>query len=273
MILNPSTPSPLRDFSAILSAPPVPVVWDVEPLIVHGDRAMLIGAWGSYKSFLLTHLALHLAIGKDWLGWPIPHPRKVLYIDEDMNVSTADRRARRIGLGMGVEGDVPLRFAKLGWRITDYSPTKLIECVKAWAFVPEVVIIETMRRVLVGDENHNADVSRMWSNLMPLSAEGWTVILSHHMSKGNPEFPRPLRDRQSGGTAILSDVDCGFAVVRQGQSNAVDVTQTKQREGEEVATFTVLVESTGDARQGPITLRRDTTFKTPGENPWGPSPP
>lgn len=231
---------------------------------------MLVGEWGSYKSFLLTHLALHLASGRPWLGWVIPRPRRVLYIDEDMNVTTADRRVRRMAAGMGLDSDLPLRFARLGLRITDYSPRRLIQCLQTWRFVPDVVIIETMRRVLVGDENHNADVSRMWGNLLTLTMEGWTVILSHHMSKGSPESPRPLRDRQSGGTAILSDVDCGFAVTRQGHSNSVDVTQTKQREGEEAATFTAIIESTGDPHDGPITLRRDTTFKnSTGENPWG----
>lgn len=269
MIFDPSTPSPLRSLSTILTIAPQPVDWDMEPLLVHGDRMMFVGEWGSYKSFLLTHLALHLASGSSWLGWTIPKARAVLYIDEDMNTSTADRRVRRLSEGMGLTSDeLPLRFVRLGFRVTDYSPRKLIQCLAAWKFSPDVVIVETMRRVLVGDENHNADVSRMWGNLLTLTAEGWTVILSHHMSKSHPEFPRPLRDRQSGGTAILSDVDCGFAVVRQGHSNAVDVTQTKQREGEESPTFTVLVESTGDPHTGPITLRRDATFKAPTENPW-----
>jgi RecA-family ATPase len=38
------------------------------------------------KSWLLLDPGLHLAAGKPWLGkFSIPHPRKVLYVDEEMS--------------------------------------------------------------------------------------------------------------------------------------------------------------------------------------------
>jgi RecA-family ATPase len=52
---------------------------------------------------------------------------------------------------------------------------------KIGALDPDVVIIETMRRVLKGSENSAEDVAPMWRVLDVLAKAGKTVILSHHM--------------------------------------------------------------------------------------------
>ena len=96
-----SSKSRLLSLPSILQETETPVEWDLVNLIVHGDRAVFYGEWGAYKSFLLYHLALHLAAGKEWLGWKIPMSRRVLYVDEEMNLSTVKRRFRRLIAGMG----------------------------------------------------------------------------------------------------------------------------------------------------------------------------
>ena len=267
-VIDPSK-SRLLSLPSILQEPETPVEWDLVNLIVHGDRAVFYGEWGSYKSFLLYHLALHLAAGKEWLGWKIPTARRVLYVDEEMNLSTVKRRFRRLMAGMGESpADLPLQLlSRVGLHFSDQSAWTLLRCLDRWNFQPDIVVIESMRRVMLGDENHAADVARFWSNLGPLLERGWSVYVSHHMSKPNPERPQALRHRQSGSTDIIAGVDCALAVTRQGKSHAADVTQVKQREGEEAGTFTFLVESSGDVRTGPITLRRDSTFQRQ-ENPW-----
>src|SRR5687767_2559872 len=80
------------------------VDWSVEGLIVNGDRMLLYGEPGSFKSWLLLDLGLHLAAGSRWLGhFNIPSPKKVLYIDEEMSQITLKRRMRRLAIGAGLE--------------------------------------------------------------------------------------------------------------------------------------------------------------------------
>ena len=268
MILDP-TKNPLLSYQTIAESPELPVNWDVEGLLVHGDKCVVYGEWGAYKSFLLYHLALHLAEGADWLGWPIPQQRPVLYIDEEMNLSTVKRRMRRMGQAVGSSKDLPLRMmTRTGLHFTETAAPALLRCLKAWNFSPSVIIVEAMRRVMIGDENHASDVALFWSHLTPLLHAGMTVIVSHHMSKPNQEHPQNLRNRQSGSTDILAGVDCAWAITRQGKSNVGDVTQTKQRDGEEADPWSFIVTSTGDPRMGPIQLVRDKTFTEKGVNPW-----
>src|SRR5262245_20567167 len=88
-----------------------PVDWLIEPLIAKEDRVILYGEFASMKSWLLLHLSLHLAAGKPWLGkFPIPQPKRVLYIDEEMNQRTLRRRIKRLALGAGLqEESLPFR--------------------------------------------------------------------------------------------------------------------------------------------------------------------
>ena len=236
---------------------------------------MLYGEWGAYKSFLLYHLALHLATGRDWLGWKIPEPRRVLYVDEEMSLYTIRLRFHQIARGMGLEvgewGDKLMVLPRVGFHVTETAAPTLIRALGKWGFTPDVVILEALRRVMLGDENQAGNVAAFWRNIAPLVNQGWSLYVSHHMSKPSHEYPRALRDRQSGSTDILAGVDCAIAVTRQGNSNSVDLHPTKQRVGKLADTFTVLVESTGDRWTGPVTVRRDATFKRQDENPWGPS--
>src|SRR5262245_2539774 len=54
----------LLSLDAILSEPIPPVEWVVEPLIGIGNRVVVYGEWGSYKSWGLLDLALRIAAGR-----------------------------------------------------------------------------------------------------------------------------------------------------------------------------------------------------------------
>jgi hypothetical protein len=52
-------------FSSIIQDPLPPIEWDVESLIPHATRTVVFGEYGSMKSWVLLHLALHMA-GRAW---------------------------------------------------------------------------------------------------------------------------------------------------------------------------------------------------------------
>jgi hypothetical protein len=76
----------------------------------------------------------------------------VLYVDEEMSQRVLRRRIKRLVLGMGPIAD-PSMFRALsrhGVRLNAHGTTLLLDGLKATGFDPEVVIIETLRRVFEG---------------------------------------------------------------------------------------------------------------------------
>ena len=74
---------------------------------------------------------------------------------------------------------------------------------------PDVIIIETFRRVLVGGENEADRVAEFWRQVEPLQRAGKTVIISHHMKKPS-NFGSQVRYQASGSTDIIGELNQGM---------------------------------------------------------------
>jgi AAA domain len=248
---------PLISFETIMAGEVPPVEWLVEPLIANGDRVMIYGEFGSFKSWVLPSLALHIAAGRSWLDkFPVPEPKQVLYIDEEMHLRTLTRRIQRLALGMGLHSEsLPLRFlSRFGTRLDATGAARLLFDLEKTGFDPQVVIVETLRRVLRGSENEAKDVGEFWRAVAPLS-KGRSLIVSHHMRKRS-DINNGARERASGSTDILAGADAAFAIQRLGQ-DALVVECTKLREAEEPEPFVVSLYD--EDRDGPMTLRLEGT--------------
>jgi AAA domain len=231
--------------------------WLVEPLISNGSRVVVYGAWGSYKSWGLLDLGLHLATGQAWLGkFPISSARRVLYVDEEMSQRVLRRRIKRLALGMGPITDRSMfrALSRHGVRLNPHGTTLLLDGLKTTAFDPEVVIIETLRRVFEGNENEAKDVAEFWRGVEPIVQPGKTLIISHHMRKPSPNGSNPTRHQASGSTDIMAGVDDALAFVRRGK-DAFTIEHVKCRDGEEVDPFLVGLDEDGDS----VTLRHEGT--------------
>ena len=237
----PGIPPKLISHRHIMDDPIPTVPWLIKPLIATGDKALLYGAWGSFKSWLLMHLALHLAAGVSWLDhFDIPKSKKVLYLDEEMSETTFRRRWQQLAHGAGL-ADVDLSFnlySQPGIVLNSQGAHTLLANLERAEFLPDVIVGETIRRLLPGNENEAQDVAQFWRDLTPLLGDSRTLILSHHMSKPNPGYPKPVRDRASGSTDIMAGVDAAFAIQKQ-SSGLLKVEQVKSRATEEVGAFTV----------------------------------
>jgi RecA-family ATPase len=143
-------------------------VWDVEPLIVQGDRVIIHGEFGSLKSWLLLHLGLNLAAGHSWLGkFSISQPRRVLYVDEEMNERTLRRRVKRLGQRASLT-NIPIPFqmlSRVGVGFDEKGADKLLKALAGAGFDPDVIIVDALRRVLLGNENQAEDVGQFWRNV------------------------------------------------------------------------------------------------------------
>jgi len=244
----------LITFHSIMHEPLPPVDWLVETIIPAGNRGVLFGEFGCYKSWLLLHLGLHIAAGRTWLGeFPIPQPRSVLFIDEEMSQVELRRRVKQLAEGAGLHTeDLPFRaVSHAGLRFDDKSILHLLEELRQEEFDPDVIIVEVFRRVLLGSENDAKDVNTFWQAVAPVFTAGKTLIISHHMRKPGPMGAGDNRYRASGSTDILAGADCSFAVTRRGE--LVTVECIKQRSGPETLPFDVKLDEP-QGKDGPKEL-------------------
>jgi len=74
--------------------PPIEQV--IEPWLTTGGLAMVAGARGVGKTFFALSVAYAIAQGEDFLGFTVPRPCKVLYVDGDMDPLELQQRLRAI---------------------------------------------------------------------------------------------------------------------------------------------------------------------------------
>jgi AAA domain len=218
------------------------VDWVIEGLIARRETAVGYGPPGSMKTWLFLGLALACAAGKRWLDrFPIPKKQKVLYIDMEMPEPTLRRRIKRLGLGMGLDLEAELPFRALSQpRFVQFDgswPHRLLrEASGNWSFDPEVIIVDSLRRVLVGSENNADEVAKFWSNAAILTGAGKTLILTHHTRKAGINGKGDAQERASGSTYIVGGADVSLCIDRAAGDVSV-VEMTKARSAEEIDPF------------------------------------
>jgi hypothetical protein len=227
----------------VLKEPLPPIDWDVEPLVAHGNRVVVYGEFGCGKSWALLDLAIHLALGDSWLDrFTIAQPRSVLYLDEEMPDRTLRTRLKKLANGLGLPDSacIPLWLGShLGLKLgAPHAIDYLLAELRKYDIDPDVIIVETLRRVITGSENDAEDVGRMWDALDPLVRADKTLILSHHMRKPSQNGSGAVRHKASGSTDILAGADAGFAVTRS-TKDSMTIECVKSRVVEEPPAFMV----------------------------------
>ena len=246
-----------RSYADIVGNPLPPVEYDVEPLIVCGARVLIYAEPGVGKTWLGLDLALSLAAGRKWMGqFAVPSPRRVLYLDEEMGQHSLERRIHRLGNGTEIADNVPFRaLSRPGLTFTTEGVSHLLSAFATESFDPQVVVVDSLRRVLVGSENDAEAVAAFWRITKRLYEER-TFVIIHHMKKPNPQGANDSRYRASGSTDLLAGPDAAFAITLA-RGDAMLVECVKNRHGVEPDPF--LVSLYDDANDGPIFLRYDGT--------------
>ncbi|MDR4470334.1 MAG: helicase RepA family protein [Nitrospira sp.] len=259
----------LVSFDAIMRDPLPRIDWVVDRLIPVQSRMVVFGEYRSMKSWTLLDLSLHIAAGRPWLDtFAIPRAKSVLYLDEEMPEHELRRRVKRMGQGMGLpDGPIPFRaVSHLGVRFSVYKVEALLTELRAVGFEPDIIVVETLRRVLVGNENEATHVGEFWHSVAPILAAGKTLIISHHMKKPNAQHQDAVRHRASGSTDILAGADLAYAITRD--QDELTIRCEKNRVAPEIEAFKVqLVTEGSDEEQSPVTMRYIGTPPTGEEAP------
>lgn len=245
----------LVSFDSIMREPLPPIEWLVESLIPAETRTVVFGEFASMKSWVLLDLCIHIAAGRPWLDtFTVTRPQSVLFIDEEMSARELRRRVKRLGEGMGLH-ELPIPFqaiSHLGMRFQDGKVEALLDALSQVNFDPDIIVVETLRRVLDGNENEAADVGQFWQSVAPILTAGKTLIISHHMKKANGQGGDSMRNRASGSTDILAGTDTAYAITRK--NNDLTISCVKNRIACEHEPFRVVMDNDG-TEDGPVVMR------------------
>lgn len=197
--------------------------WLIPDLLPECGLSMLVGPWGSYKSFTALALALDLATGSDTLGLGnVSEPQPVLYIAGE----GAFGLLKRIAAWCEHHGIEPPDADHL--RIVPEMP-QLCDAEELRAFEerqtrPALIVLDTLATAMTGlDENAAQDMGRVASALGVLR-DHWrcNVLAVHHTGKNGTT---------RGSTVLPGAVDT--ILTTSLDDGKLSLTVTKQKDAEQ----------------------------------------
>lgn len=162
----------------------------------------------------LIDLALSVVAGRKWLNRFECETGRVLYINLESGTGFFWKRLEMVAQARGIElSQVKNRL--IIWTINGSKLNKLLDpliaAIKVYSI--DAVIIDPAYKVIEGDENIKADVSRFFSNLESICKEQCAVVIRHYLDE-IPSRP-PL------------DCVCGSSLFCALSDNVITLTQTQ----------------------------------------------
>jgi hypothetical protein len=214
----------------------------ISGILRRGECCAIIAAPKTGKSFLALDLAITVATGQPWLGFPTERG-KVLIIDNELHPETIAHRLKEICKSRGIE------YSTLRGQIEIYSVrgldlgfVALQERIEARAKPGEfqLVILDALYRMLEQrmSENDNADMTRLVNQVERLASYlQAAVVVVHHTSKGD-QSQKGVTDVGAGGGSLARAVDTHF-VIRPHENEGFAVIDASVRSFGELKTKTV----------------------------------
>lgn len=194
--------------------------WLCEPLIERGRQIAIYSGAKVGKTLLMWEIAAALSSGRSVLGNDAREPINVLYIDRENTKKDLREKLAK----MGYEND-PLPnlhyylFPELAWLDTEEGARELHAL--AVHHRADLVIVDTLSRVIVGTENENDSFLNFYKYTgVTFKAEGITLLRLDHSGKDESKGMR-------GGSAKTTDVDDVWRI--NGDDNILTLTRTHSR--------------------------------------------
>lgn len=191
----------ILDWDALFTEEPEPEDWFVRGIICSGRGHSLYSDAGLGKSLLMREISACLASGKETLGFPAREPIKVLYLDYENNPQN-DIKSSLIDMGFEASelGNLKVAsFPDFAFFDTPKGATQFITLMDE--IEPDLIIIDTVSRVVEGDENANDTWNKFYKLTgLHIKKRGIAYVRLDHEGKNAGAGAR-------GGSAKRGDVD------------------------------------------------------------------
>jgi hypothetical protein len=210
----------------LLNSEPVEPDWLCYPFIERGASIAIVSEAKAGKSLLTLEIAANLAAGKSVLGNPAKKVR-VLYVDMENGKGDIKERLHAFGLmAEDLEDLIYLSFPSLPFLNTRQGGEHLLAL--ATFHEVELVIIDTLSRVVEGDENESSTYHSLYNYcFVQLKALNISVLRLDHTGKDLTKGAR-------GSSAKNSDIDTSWSLKAQGDLVTMTRTHSRSNNGAEL---------------------------------------
>lgn len=192
-------------------------VWDSMPplapplidgLLRQGHKMLISGPSKAGKSFAQIEMAIAIAEGIRWMGWPCTGG-KVVYVNFELDRPSCLHRFADVYRAMGIRaehrGNIDIWNLRGQSMQLDKLAPKLIR--RARKANPIAIILDPIYKTLTGDENSAEQMAIFCNQFDRVCSEvGCSVIYCHHHSKG-AQGGKKAMDRASGSGVFARDPD------------------------------------------------------------------
>ncbi len=186
----------------------------IHGILRQGHKMLVAGPSKAGKSFLLMELAICIAEGQPWLGFPCSQG-KVLYVNLEIDPASCYARFDQIYKRY----DIAHRRTDniLIWNLRGYAlPLDRLVPLLIKEMEGETiaaVIVDPIYKVITGDENNASEMGAFCNQFDKIcTALGASVIYCHHHSKGYQGGKRAM-DRASGSGVFARDPDALLDII------------------------------------------------------------
>jgi RecA-family ATPase len=218
--------------------------WLVESIIAEKGIVLFGGEPASFKSYLALIIAVYGANDMKILDAFNTSKFRTLIIDEENRLPRLKERLRKIMNGSKIKNeDSEVYFmANQGFKfdqLKDAQEKQLSEILRE--IKPDLIILDSMVRMMVGDENNSKDVRKIFDNIKSLSlTHNCAWLLLHHTRKSlGSKTGSDLRG--SGDFMAMADE---VIMLNRRSRNEFILSKEKCRDGDEIQNIKFIVDNT-----------------------------
>lgn len=206
---------------------PAPIKWLVKRWIQDQALVMVHGPSGGGKTFVVLDWCLRIASGTtEWAAQKVK-PGKVVYLAGEGHHGLRSRIAA--WKHHHNAGPLQMWLSKAGCDLnTSEGYRKVADSIKSIQVAPSVIVIDTLHRFLLGDENSAQDAKTMLDACANLMREfDCTVILVHHTGVSDE-----AQHRARGSSAWKGALDIEISIVPAKDKAPMQIVQRKSKDAE-----------------------------------------
>jgi len=204
--------------------------WLIDPLVPESGIVSLIGEPASGKSYLSLQIAHSVSLGQPLFNtFPCVQGNVLLISMEDNTLETGKR-----ALQLGFSENLPIYYSSNSeWIFSTEKINPALDQVIETNNI-KLVIVDSFRRALDGDENASSEVTKMHKSFKRLTDKGLSVLFIHHQGKSSDQ---KSRFQGRGSSDITAMVDYQYDIKKT--NDIILINQSKARYTKQQSPFTV----------------------------------
>ncbi len=211
---------------------PAPIKWLVKHWLQEQALIMVHGPSGGGKTFAVLDWSMHMAAGlPDWNGHKVKSG-PVVYLAGEGHHGLRSRVAA--WKQHHKAGSLNMWLSKAGCDLnTPEGYQRVLDSVRALPKPPSMIVIDTLHRFLLGDENSAQDAKTMIDACAGLMREfDCSVLLVHHTGVSDE-----AQHRARGSSAWKGALEIEISIVPAKGDNPMQIVQRKSKDAEEAETI------------------------------------